>query len=266
MIIHLLLHGGWTRPGGGLLRRLVVAAAALLLVGCAGAGEGQARGVGTLTRPGADGAIEPGGAAQEGTISEEGQRVRHAFVAQEGQRLAVSAMAAPDSDLDPYLRIFGPDGELLVEDDDSGDASLDSLAVVVVRTGGRHVAEVAAYRDGSTGDYTVAVEPGEPPRDGEVVLDEAGALRDGDEVARFEFEADEGDEVLVAVDSDGSEFDPIATLLDPGGGEIGSDDDGGSGRNSLIEATLARSGTYVVEVTEFQGDTAGSFRVVVSLS
>ncbi len=99
-----------------------------------------------------------------------------------------------------------------------------------------------------------------------MVLDEPGSLRDGDDVVRYEFEGREGDDVLVAVGSDGGGFDPVATLLDPSGGEIGTDDDGGSGRNSLLEATLARSGTHVVEVTEFGEDTAGSFRVVVSLS
>jgi hypothetical protein len=242
--------------------------AVLALAGCTG-GESVARGAAAHPRPGggaggADGAIEPGGSPREGSIGEEGERDRHAFVAQEGQRLAVAVVAATGSDLDPYVRIYGPDGELLSEDDDGGD-SLNSLAALVVRRGGRHVAEVAAFQDRSTGDYAVSVESDEPPRDGEVVLEQAGSLAEGADVARFEFEGGEGDDVLVAVNADGGGFDPVVTLLDPSGAEIGSDDDGGSGRNSLLEATLTRSGTYTLEVTEFSHG-AGSFQIVVSVS
>ncbi len=163
------LPRGWPRSGwvplrgGG--RRMAAAVAALLLVGCVGGREREPRAAGTLARPGADGAIETGGSSQEGSITDQAPRVRHAFAAQEGQRLVVSAEAASGSDLDPYLRLYGPDGELLTEDDDGGD-DLDSQAVVVARRSGRHVAEVAAYRDDSTGAYTVAVERDEPPSDG----------------------------------------------------------------------------------------------------
>lgn len=223
------------------------------------------RGV-SLPGPGEDQTIEAGGAPVEGSITEDQPRVRHGFDATEGQRLAVSAIAGDGSELDAYLRIFGPDGELLAEDDDGGDDGGDAHAIAVVPSDGRHIAEVAAYNDGSTGPYTLSVSSGEPPREGDVVIDEAGSLADGAETARFEFEAGVGDHALIAVDSDGGDFDPVATLFGPDGTEVGRDDDSGGGRNSLLEVDLTGGGTYIVEVSEFGGDSAGSFQVVVSLS
>ena len=82
----------------------------------------------------------------------------------------------------------------------------------------------------------------------------------------IEFDADAGDVITISVDSNDS-VDTVATLFNPDGVEIASDDDGGIGFDPEIErAVLADSGTYTLEIRTFTTGDSGEAQVTISRS
>lgn len=79
-----------------------------------------------------------------------------------------------------------------------------------------------------------------------------------------EFDGQAGDVISVTVDSNDS-VDTIATLFNPDGEEIASDDDGGVGFDPEIErAVLAETGTYTLEIRTFTAGDTGDVQVTIS--
>ena len=70
-----------------------------------------------------------------------------------------------------------------------------------------------------------------------------------------------GQEIRVAVGSDA--FDTVVELVSPTGAVIDTDDDGGSGTDSLLEATLPVPGRYQVLVTAYNDTGTGTYTVAV---
>lgn len=124
-------------------------------------------------------------------------------------------------------------------------------AVAIFRTAGDVVVEVGEAFDSSGSGALPA---------GTGLLDTTSQVV-GDRPTSFEFSVP--DRTLVQIDVLGQDgFDPVTTLIGPGGERLEEDDDGGSGFDSQIVQTLG-SGTYTVEVEGFAGDT-GDFRIVVT--
>ncbi len=64
--------------------------------------------------------------------------------------------------------------------------------------------------------------------------------------------------LTVAVESD--DFDPVVAVLDPSGTELGRDDDGGDGLNSLLaNLRLPRAGRYQIVVSGFSSSADGDY-------
>ena len=85
----------------------------------------------------------------------------------------------------------------------------------------------------------------------------SGRLRAG-APARWSIEVSRPTTITVGVESD--DFDPIVEVLDPSGGQIGRDDDGGDGLNSLLqELRLPRRGRYQIVVSGFSSSAAGDY-------
>lgn len=66
----------------------------------------------------------------------------------------------------------------------------------------------------------------------------------------------------VAVEVVEADFDTVLVLLDEDGEVVASDDDGGQGQWSRVEASLP-AGTYVVRVQAWSGGTTGSYTLEV---
>ncbi|GAB5494084.1 MAG: hypothetical protein Phog2KO_42990 [Phototrophicaceae bacterium] len=82
----------------------------------------------------------------------------------------------------------------------------------------------------------------------------------------IEFDAEAGDVVSINVNSNDS-VDTVATLFNPDGVEIASDDDGGVGFDPEIErAVLADTGTYTLEIRTFTTGDSGEAEVTISRS
>lgn len=75
-----------------------------------------------------------------------------------------------------------------------------------------------------------------------------GELLKAFDAHNWTFEGSAGQVVTIRVEGIG-QTDPVVTLLDPAGGVVGWNDDGGGGQNALLSATLETSGTYTIRVT-----------------
>lgn len=74
-----------------------------------------------------------------------------------GQTLLVLADAL-SGDLDPVLRLLGPDGQPVALNDDRGDGSLNSAIALTVEEGGQYTVSMERYRGGnSSGEYSLVL-------------------------------------------------------------------------------------------------------------
>jgi len=103
--------------------------------------------------------IQPGSSV-EGNISDSSPAVRYSIDARAGDVLTLR-MDATSGNLDPFLTLFGPDEELIDQDDDSGDGRNAAITTTLPRPG-RYVIEASRYGQGSaatsTGTFRLTVE------------------------------------------------------------------------------------------------------------
>lgn len=130
---------------------------------------------------------------------------------------------------------------------------LPAIAAIAVPLG------IAVFAVNQWGD-----QGGEVQDEGVLEVDEraAGGIGAGD-TDRWRLDG-EGRIVQIDVARHGG-FDPVVTLRDAGGRELGHDDDSGdNGRDSRLRAYLGDGATYLVDVTGFGGHSTGDYEVVVS--
>jgi hypothetical protein len=114
-----------------------------------------------------------------------------------------------------------------------------------------------------------AIDPIGPHLAQTVILDQNGALQEGDEVmesddSRFDTYMIEGranQNIAISVVSD--DFDTYLMFVDENGNEIAQNDDiDGNTTNSQITATLPRDGHYLIVVNGYDSNSRGNYRVV----
>lgn len=124
-------------------------------------------------------------------------------------------------------------------------------------------------------EQTPAAEPTESPEPTEqtVVLQEEGALEDGDTILEsdgslydvYTFEGETGQSVTVNLSS--SEFDTYLLLIDPEGQLLEQNDDAAQDdMNSSLTVTLPSDGTYTVVSNGFDSESRGGYAVEVLLN
>jgi hypothetical protein len=129
----------------------------------------------------------------EGAIAEPGERDDYRFTADAGTWVifGLTANQAGDpEELDAWLRLYGPDGELVVENDDAVPAvGRDPEIVTRLPAGGEYCLQVLAYSDADGDDETEPVgDPDHLYALAPVVVDEEDGFatidpEDGDELA-----------------------------------------------------------------------------------
>ena len=213
---------------------------------------------------------------------------RYPFAAMSGARVAVTLESEA---FDTYLRLEGPDGFRL-DDDDGGsgtnselDAELPAAGVYWVtvtsvdaeETGGYEL-QLASAEAGAneTGTYELVVASAEAADDDAVLLGhladgpfrQSAALTAEDERdpdrgyrRRYRFTADAGAHVAVSLESDA--FDTYLSLDGPDGFRL-EDDDGGSGTNSEIDAELPAAGVYRITATSRNTSQTGSYELTLA--
>lgn len=199
------------------------------------------------------------GVAAEGRLSRgderpgssQSYRDRYVFAGAAGQSLELRMRS---TELDAYLRLYGPSGELLAEDDDGG-GGFDSRVFAVLDEDGDYVVEATSYAP-ATGAYRLeldAFEPGEPVWSPIAVgqeaagrLDEADprSSRYGTLTDTWTLTLEPGQRVEVAMRS--PIIDPYLVVVDPNGTVIAQDDDGGGGLDARVRFTASLPGEHLI--------------------
>lgn len=211
----------------------------------------------------------------------EGQHNAHlyAFNAVAGDSLQLY-MVQNERPLDPYLMLFGPRGELIAVDDDSGTEQFsafidvealpaDGTYLVLATTfngldeapPADRVAETAqGYRltmEGPSAPFTDEITLYAAPLSHEAALQ--GAITKAEPLFFFAFQANAGDTVDLTLES--TDFDTLLHVFAPGGQRLAVDDDGGERTNSaLSDLEIPQDGAYLVMVTEVFFYNAGQDR------
>jgi len=187
-------------------------------------------------------------------------------------RLALSSSA-----FDPVLRVEGPGGFNVENDDQAGGTTLNSLIDATLPGPGTYRVTVSAYGEGARGDYRL--ETGSGLGDaaafaGAGVLalgsEVTGSLAAGDQIIQsgeftdtYSFEGSRGQRVTFDMAS--SQFDTYLSLLFPGGGAEENDDRAGGegGTDSRLTVTLPEDGTYQLVATSYQAGETGDYVVAM---
>lgn len=86
---------------------------------------------------------------------------------------------------------------------------------------------------------------------------------DAAEATQYTFTGEAGTLVTISLSSE--DFDTLVELLEADGTEVGRDDDGGSGLNSLLTIDLPNDGVYTINVRSFGGPVdSGTFTLSLS--
>ncbi len=191
------------------------------------------------------------------------------FQGTQGEAVALNLVGSADRRLrlDPYLVLFGPDGQVLAQDDDSGtDPRIgDARLLLRLPTAGTYTIMATAqprdqgrYSLGLLRDTTrfLAEQEGE--------LSARSNLRSADQTPFdvVEFQGKANQRVTILATS--SQFDPYLFLLGPNGQVIAQDDDGGGDLNAKIELRLPTDGTYRVVVNSPETNARGTYRLTVN--
>lgn len=165
------------------------------------------------------------------------------------------------SALDPKLSLESDTGEEIASDDDGGGGNNSLLRRTL--PAGTYAVIARGYGE-TTGDYVLAVERDQLSQQnlgaisGSRAVD--GSISSHGERDVYTFSVGSRTRVSIGMDRVGSEgVDPYLELYDANGGEIATNDDGGSGVNALIEQEL-NSGSYRL-VARSYGSSTGPYRL-----
>ncbi len=202
-----------------------------------------------------------------GNIQGATAEVRYTFTAQAGDVIDIR-MNNTSGDLDPLVILYGPSGQELARDDDSGgnfDAYLNAYSIP---TNG--VYTIAATRFGiSQGSFSLTLtrvggapigSPPPPPTGNVLSYGQManGTIGGANSAVRYTFNGQAGDQIEIRMNRSSGDLDPLLILLGPNGQETARDDDGGGSRNAYIRSlTLPASGVYTIVATRF-GEAGGA--------
>ena len=219
-----------------------------------------------------------------GNISNTNASQRYQFRGGAGDVVTFS-MANVNGDLDAYLLLVDTSGNLIAEDNDSGQATNAQMTVTLPNDGDYFI---IATRNGqaeglTAGEFVLAVtSSASPPVSADAVLPEdyeAFPILDyGDSVTGritdvvfqelYVFYGDEGDTVSITMAAaNDSGLDPLLVLLDDERFSVAENDDTETSQNSEILTTLPTSGYYAIVATRFElsaGVTTGEYELTVT--
>lgn len=176
------------------------------------------------------------------------------FSALAGQRFQLDVTT---EQFDPYLRMYQKNGELVGENDDGGVGLASRLAILFKESGCYRV-QISSVGNGGGGTYNFSLEEKIIP---ELKMGETreNVMGSGTE-DYWAFTAKKDAIVLVSVRS--REIDPRVKLYSPSGILLGSDDNGGVDRDSLLPVKLPEDGRYTVVVQSGQGEGRYKLRLI----
>ncbi len=187
--------------------------------------------------------------------------VEHSISLEAGQQLELSL---DSDDFDAYLQVRDPNGEVLTEDDDSGNDTNAHLTVMAP-TSGSYTILANSFGPNEFGAYTLHVRRESM---GEVVGVYRGELDMNDPKSFSEFayptetlEASAGDFYEIILMS--AEFDAYLVVQDENGLPIAEDDDSGGATNSQVSLPIAVDGTYTIIIKSYDDYAGGAYTLTI---
>ena len=203
-----------------------------------------------------------------GTITHETYFIEYTFSGQIGQEIFITLQAAGYGNLDPYLKLRGPDGTTL-DTDDNGWSGRNSKIEITLPQDGAYTVTATRHRehDGrSTGNFLLWVTDSHPCVAYYGVLSPnqyiIGAISDDCYGVEHTFSGKTGEKVTITMKKFKGNLDTLLKLRGPDGTTLDTDNNGWSGRNSKIEITLPQEGAYTVHATRYgsyNGSTSGEY-------
>jgi serine protease Do len=185
------------------------------------------------------------------------------------------------SDLNAYLILMGPNGEQLLQDNDSGGNTNARIAITLPMSG-RYTLMANSYNAGETGSYQLRAQTraqtvarpipngGSRPTPQAIILQERGQLNTQSQVLESDgslfnehlFEGQAGQSIILSLES--GDFDTYLALVDPAGNVVAENDDISTENfNSEIAITLQSSGLYRIIVNAFDRTGRGNYVLTV---
>jgi hypothetical protein len=212
-------------------------------------------------------------AATDARLGDNEHYDEHRIALRANQRVRLSL---DSTDFDPVLLVYRPeDMEEPVAQNDDGGEDVNSRLTFTAPADGTYVVRVMSFEPGTFGRYALSAAP-LPPLPAPVTAHSATAAttwrlfrgelaaqdpdEDGLHFDDYQVTLRDGEQMLVAVDSEA--FDPTVHVLAAdrrGGPVLESDDDGGPGANSLLGFRAPQAGEYIVRVTSFAGGQTGAY-------
>ncbi|MFB6074009.1 MAG: PPC domain-containing protein [Haloarculaceae archaeon] len=170
---------------------------------------------------------------------------------------------------DPYLFLYGPDGDVVARNDDV--RGLNARIRTDLPASGEYTIVATSYDPDATFDYELSLATGSPDwpdlrsisygetRQGGIDREDPASRAYRGHYEPVTFEGSAGDRVTVDMTSDG---DPYLLLLAPNGTVLAENDDA-RGLDSRITATLPTDGEYTIVATSY--DPRATFAYELSL-
>ncbi len=184
-----------------------------------------------------------------------------------GDIVSVAVDAAPGSTLDPEVAIYGADGTVMAQDDDSGEGKNALISGFVAPYSGPYFVAVSSWDMTPGGAYTLLVERGNVVLGGEVNAGQTfeGTLPDGGR-ATYTLRGTAGQMIALEVLSqpEGS-WDPVMQLYGPDGSLVSENDDRTPGveRDPLLLTPLPETGTYIIVISSYDNGPGGDYQLIV---
>jgi len=198
------------------------------------------------------------GENRNAVLSEEGFKWR--YQGQKGAYLSVGVQG--EQGIDPFLSLYGPDGALLTQDDDSGGNLNPEIIDFELPADG--VYTIRAHTIASTGLVTLTLNSSQQSSGGgplAVGKTQSGLLKPG-RSHRWNFAGEAGQIINVSMVS--PEFDTFLELRDANDTIIAENDDGPDGTNAMIDAfVLPANDTYTVVARALSADEGGQYEITL---
>jgi len=199
-----------------------------------------------------------------GTITDEVHFIEYTFTGRAGQEVFITLQAAGYGNLDPYVKLRGPDSTVLEEDDDDWDDHAWSTRNSFLRhrlpANGAYTVTATRYKEhngSSAGNFLLLVTESDPTVAYYGILspnqDIIGAISDKIYGVEHTFSGRAGEEVIITMEKFTGNLDTYLYLRGPDGTVLEEDDNDGPGRDSQIEITLLQTGAYTIHATRCEG-------------
>ena len=216
--------------------------------------------------------LDDGFAFVGGDLEEAGDRDLFAISLEEPSEIELS-LSSVDGELDTLLRVYDASGNLVGSNDDS-NGTFDSALSETLEAGDYFIS-AGSYADQGTGEYELelgSIPLEEAPSDdlfADAVLMELdsrgrGRIRDnieGEESHVYEITADQTGRLSLRTRALSGDLDTQLTVYDSDGNEVAFNDDW-RGLDSRVRIDVEAGETYYVEVTTYEGQSAGDYLLV----